>query len=367
MVSRGAHAVMMGGRSGTRQLIGLDLIRFAAAFMVMGLHLGAHTVLAPFTRSGWVGVQVFFVLSGFVIAYTAAEASAGKFFRNRVVRLMPSIWLCGSITALALWLHGGPPHLASLYVRTLALWPFGPWVDDVYWTLPIEVAFYALIFGLLALGAFKRVEWLFAALCLASGAYWIARLGSHLALLSPVATELATALLLRHGAFFALGGTLWAASRQGWTASRAAIALACVVIGAVEIVVDHAGYGHYRMFAAPALIWALFLAAIVFSIWRATLLQGWLGRHGEAIRLVGLATYPLYLLHNHIGVMLRDAMAPEVSPVAAALLAGVAAVAAAVAVAKWAEPAMQRPLRQVLTAVSSFPGRGRTPVKAPAD
>jgi peptidoglycan/LPS O-acetylase OafA/YrhL len=51
-----------------RQLLGLDLIRFSAAFMVLAFHLCAGTALGPLTRWGWVGVEIFFVLSGFVIA-----------------------------------------------------------------------------------------------------------------------------------------------------------------------------------------------------------------------------------------------------------------------------------------------------------
>src|SRR6185437_224924 len=121
----------------SRQLVGLDLIRFSAAAMVVAFHLFAGTALAPNTRWGWVGVEVFFVLSGFVIAYSAAASSAGRFLRNRAVRLMPAVWLCGSATA-AMWLvRGGEPELGRRYLDTLVLWPTGPWVDPVYWTLPV--------------------------------------------------------------------------------------------------------------------------------------------------------------------------------------------------------------------------------------
>src|SRR6185312_3999042 len=100
-----------------RQLVGLDLIRFSAAFMVMAFHLTGKTPLAATAAWGWVGVEVFFVLSGFVIAYTAADATSGRFLRNRIVRLMPSVWLCGTITAVFFLFHGGITHLGSRYLR----------------------------------------------------------------------------------------------------------------------------------------------------------------------------------------------------------------------------------------------------------
>ena len=46
--------------------------------------------LTPIAWVGWVGVEIFFELSGFVIAYSAEGASAFVFFRSRFFRLMPA-------------------------------------------------------------------------------------------------------------------------------------------------------------------------------------------------------------------------------------------------------------------------------------
>ena len=96
-----------------RQIYGLDLIRFCAALLVVGHHLGFmiwvrniadmhYRYLGPYTWAGWTGVEIFFVLSGFVIAYSADRASASSFARSRFVRLYPAAWICSSITAAAL-------------------------------------------------------------------------------------------------------------------------------------------------------------------------------------------------------------------------------------------------------------------------
>ena len=88
---------------------GLDLLRFAAAFSVMVYHLAFWSWAFPagqvalaskgvanfqdwplITSAGWIGVQIFFVISGFVIATSAANATATRFFISRFTRLVPS-------------------------------------------------------------------------------------------------------------------------------------------------------------------------------------------------------------------------------------------------------------------------------------
>lgn len=315
--------------------------------MVLAFHLCTGTALAPYTRWGWIGVEVFFVLSGFVIAYTAAGSSAGRFARNRVVRLMPAVWFCGTITALAWGIHGGLPDLGLRYLATLTLWPTGPWVDGAYWTLPVEVAFYALVFIALALRAFRYVEGLFATLCIASGAYWMTRLAGY----AFVPSELATGVLLAHGCYFALGGALWAASTKGWTVSRVATATVSLGAGALQIVFVAHGAGG-RSIIAPELVWLAAVSGIVFSVWEAQLLQAWLGRYSSGIRILGLMTYPLYLLHDDLGNMVRTTL--PVPPLVAIALTGALFIAAAFVVARYVEPAIQTVLRRLL---SGFPTR----------
>ena len=110
-------------------LVAIDLLRFGAASMVMLCHYFGNWALVTrlgvgaggpsglptndWLASGWVGVEIFFVISGYVIALSATNSSAVDFARRRLLRLWPGALVCASITALVLFLAGVPwSHIA---------------------------------------------------------------------------------------------------------------------------------------------------------------------------------------------------------------------------------------------------------------
>src|SRR5689334_12900580 len=87
----------------------------------MWAHATAFPELLPMTWFGWVGVQIFFVISGFVIANSANAVSPIAFARSRVLRLYPAVWLCAPVTLMAWWVAGGETtrHLAGAFFRSM--------------------------------------------------------------------------------------------------------------------------------------------------------------------------------------------------------------------------------------------------------
>src|ERR1700738_3983155 len=92
------------------RLYELDLLRLLAAGSVVAFHftygnhsLGFNPVAYPaavtaVTKYGFLGVQVFFFISGIVILNSASSGSARRFAISRMVRLYPAYWACVTVT-----------------------------------------------------------------------------------------------------------------------------------------------------------------------------------------------------------------------------------------------------------------------------
>ena len=319
---------------------GLDLIRFAAAMMVAFYHFtyvgllqlgepgealaAAFAPARPLTSSLWVAVQIFFVLSGVVIAFSAQGRSAGEFIRRRAARLYPAALICATLTVIV-WPKSDP---VLRWLKSIALWPAGPWVSDVYWTMAVEIAFYVLVAAALAIGGSRWVSRLGYALVLASAAWWglrILNLGAGDAL-RPLLDQVGIVdpiLLFSHGCFFGLGMILFERHAQGPSVRLNLLAALATMTGLAAIIsnalslrsgVDPGIAG----LIVPPLLWLLALAGMLVALALGPPTKP--GRLPLVIRQAGLATYPLYLVHAEIGVTMMLVLEP-IGPLAALVLA----------------------------------------------
>ncbi len=156
----------------------LDILRFFAASAVLFYHyyfIGPlqgywpKTLFIDAAHWGDLGVDLFFVISGFVITLTSEGRSAQAFLAARATRLFPAFVACSAITAtMAIMLPGiSANNIIPRWIATLTYFPqfFGveP-LSSVYWTLAIEIQFYALVALLIASGIWKsrndQILWL---------------------------------------------------------------------------------------------------------------------------------------------------------------------------------------------------------------
>jgi peptidoglycan/LPS O-acetylase OafA/YrhL len=161
------------GKDHTR-LQGLDSLRGIAALAVVLYHYcyGYTTVVGKHTpgldlaaTNGHFGVNLFFIISGFVIFMTLERsAKATDFSVSRFARLWPPYLVCAGFTSLLIVvLNFNPMHLtvgdALLNLPMLNKLLGNVSIDPSYWTLTYEVLFYAgaamIFFGL----KIKRIEW----------------------------------------------------------------------------------------------------------------------------------------------------------------------------------------------------------------
>jgi peptidoglycan/LPS O-acetylase OafA/YrhL len=353
---------------------GIDAIRFVSALFVAVFHLTYRNAEGVWMMPvGWIGVQIFFVISGVVIANSATGATPRRFAVNRVLRLYPAAWIAAAINGALLMMVARPfyqalgvnvvPQLGA-FLRSLTL--FADYhLTSAYWTLPIELAFYGLILLSLAIGGRPRLRWIARCLVFAAAPYLVALLLNTLhAIDAPwldLGYGLKNALLVRHGPYFALGVYIWLhkvghrLERVDVIAIALAAALAALEIFArsSELVGIYARAGGepvglaFLAWSACAMF-AVFALAIWLSVrYNETLVPPLAGR--KILRTAGLMTYPFYLLHEAVGGAVLHALGAGGAPFAARVMLALGATGvAAYLVACWGEPCVRRQLKALL-------------------
>lgn len=150
-------------------LSSLDLLRGLAALAVCYFHfthgnpefLSKSNILYVSGRFGFLGVDVFFVISGFVIPYSMYRGGYylkdfGRFLTKRIVRIEPPYLVSIVLVIFLNWVSTLSPYYRgaafninfealALHLGYLNAFFNFPWVNDVYWTLAIEFQYYLLI------------------------------------------------------------------------------------------------------------------------------------------------------------------------------------------------------------------------------
>jgi peptidoglycan/LPS O-acetylase OafA/YrhL len=284
----------------------LDGLRFVAAMTVVAYHFTAmwHVWRRPpeevFPHQpaayGWLGVYLFFLISGFVICMSSWGRGVGAFLTSRAVRLYPAYWLSViALTAvLAVWPFINRPlgWRDTLLNLTMFHEPLGvPDVTEVYWTLWAELRFYLLFTLLVWWGlTYRRVV----AFCLLwLGAVTVAKAVVDNALVHNV-------LMTRYAPLFTAGIGCYLMYRfrptpmsWGIVVGSFLLSLPAVLYRASSEVADGA--------PAPPRWPVVVLLALCFLLIVAVAL-GWLRWvRGRWLVVLGAMTYPLYLLHLDLG------------------------------------------------------------------
>jgi peptidoglycan/LPS O-acetylase OafA/YrhL len=134
----------------------IDYLRGLAALMVCVCHY-RHTLPEPLSalaKHGEIGVQIFFVISGFIIPYSMEKAGYqlvdfGRFWLKRLVRLQPTFWVALLFTFLlsraSSHFKGGTPAFSFSDLAASAVYWRVPSENPVIWTLIVELKYYLFI------------------------------------------------------------------------------------------------------------------------------------------------------------------------------------------------------------------------------
>lgn len=349
---------------------GLDGLRAVAVLLVVVYHLFP----ASFLRSGFVGVDVFFVISGFLITslLLRERAASGRialraFWTRRARRLLPALALVVTVSATLAWMIGGDV-LVGVGRQVLGAATFSyNWVavadgasyfsgaePELFrnlWSLAVEEQFYVLWPLLLPVLLLVRARWLrvLVALALAAAsALWATALVSGGAGVTRAYYGTDT-----HAFGLLLGVALafWLAGRSGTTGTTARRARGILsdigglvaLAGVVAVAAWPDGASLFPV--VPLLASALTALAIGTAVRRGSLLGTALDV--QPLRWIGERSYGIYLWHWPLVVLLTSAMTGSFLDAAVPVDIGVAALVLTLALSALSYRLLEQPVRRL--------------------
>ncbi len=328
-VSAAVSAPQAAAPAGSRRLVELDVLRFVAAFAVMAFHFMAASrslwdefptklfePVARLTTLGILGVELFFLISGFVILMSVWGHTVGEFAVSRVSRLYPAYWFSVLVIFIMYRFSGvggfDPKLSDGEYLLNLTMFQgaFGVGhAGGVFWSLWVELRFYVLVALFSLVGITLRR-------CLVFLAAW-----TGLALLAEFTQNetLVFVFMPRQAPYFIAGMAFFLIHRFG-ARSGALVPWLMVAAGygmslyaAMERVGERVRLVGIARYPAPPE--AVVVAITLVYLLMAAVALGWL-RWVRWRRLVALGalTYPLYLLHQTVSAVLIPAYRDVVDP-----------------------------------------------------
>ncbi len=249
-------------------------------------------ILSEITKFGYLGVALFFMISGYVITLSATNRSALEFAISRFVRLYPAFWAGVFITCSISILLGSKHYSAGqIFANLTMLHDYLGFedIDGVYWTLQVELKFYGCIFILLLAGLFRYFSaWL---------SVWLFL--TVLYLLTEQPFFMGFFINPNQSCFFIAGVAFYLIHQEGLGKFNTFILLSSLALSTIQ------GFKQASDFminpdltskmVAVLIIWFCYLLFYLLVTERIKL------PNKKIYVLLGGLTYPLYLIHNVAG------------------------------------------------------------------
>ena len=304
----------------------LDVLRGVAVLMVVVYHglywSGAvssnriGTLIIKASVIGWLGVNLFFVLSGFLISGILLDTKGRqsyyrRFYRRRVVRILPAYFLTIAILIVLHSLTLGSTIVALLFLTNYSIFPvvggYGP-----FWSLSVEEQFYLFWPMLVAKVSVRGLTILSVGLCLVEPLLrWLSSSG-HL----PLGDVHASTYLIADNLALGTLAAIFVRSRYGSLRNGLRLGLAMILAGMTILIIGipfgilhrSSGFGSalqttpWNIIFAGTVLTLLSLQTPLFSgIWTAPL------------RFLGYISYGLYLYHLIIFSAIYDRLVRHIS------------------------------------------------------
>ncbi len=343
-------------------------LRGVAAILVVVFHIfelqrlwmsanapGEAVVAGPWAQ-GYAGVDLFFVISGFIMVYITAEAAGGAretaaFLKRRAIRIFPLWWVFCAILMLYYTAQFGAPvpddfngsNPAGYLLKSVFLIPQSAEpILGLGWTLIHEIWFY-LVFAL--------ILWLFPKYKLAALLIWAA-IVFVLAATVPAGVQAANYPKLAASylslEFIAGGLSGWLITRRIYIAPK--LIFAAGIIASVAALCLYTDKDFTQLLWGRVAVFTLPFCAVIYGAVAMEKTEGF--RAPKSVLWLGDVSYSLYLSHILVlGVLIRlwpRLPAPELGSAAGSISFAVAGLAASALVAGAFYYCAERPMLRVM-------------------
>ncbi len=282
----------------------LDALRGIAALAVLMFHF---TLRRPQAALGFYWgvtcVDIFFLMSGFVIFFSLDRIKYWQeFVWKRFVRLYPTYWFCMLLTGSLLFYFydSKSPSYIPFFTRFLAnMTMFQTWfgqkdLDGPYWTMIVELQFYAIMLLLYRLKQLKNFELIGLGILIFCSLYGLDNWHAHLpSLFGFLSTHFP---ILNHFPVFYAGVLFYLGMKEGFSNQRVLLLLASFTVQL--ILFDDGGRSHsYISFGKYIIAMSLY-----YGLFTLFVKQGLNFIAQKPFLFLGKISYPMYLIHQFLGL-----------------------------------------------------------------
>lgn len=303
----------------------IDLLRFLAALSVVCYHYTyrGHAAdnysplffpaIGNITKYGYLGVELFFIISGYVVLLSAQGKMVQQFFVSRVTRLYPAFWVACTLTFAVKHIYSTElinMHVTSFLQADIKQYGFNMTMlqgffgvvdmDSAYWSLTLEITFYFIIAILIGFKLLKHLDWFLSA--------WLVYTALP-SLAHQYNSPFAQLFFPVFAPYFIAGMVFYLIQKsQGRTCWRYLMLIISYLL-AIRMAVGqaHGLNDKFHDYFSPAVVICIitcFFGLFLLIAFRRINLE-----HYAWLAWLGELTYPLYLVHSDVGFIIFHLLA----------------------------------------------------------
>lgn len=307
--------------STSKRIYQIDLFRFIAAMSVVLYHylyrgyaaddfsLLDFSEIGEYFKYGYLGVDLFFIISGFVIALSIKHNSLVKFVISRFTRLYPAYWLSLTLTFLVIVFFGSPRFSATINQFLSNLTMFQNYlriesIEGVYWSLFIELKFYMIMALFLFIRRFRNINFDYLVIV------WLSLTVLNLFIVeSPVFKVLNYLMMFNWSSYFIGGILFFQIYKNGNSLNRAILLLISFVVSIYIANLRLEGL-ETRFNSEFSSIIVSVVIGVFYALMYLVSTDKLKAINSPNLVKIGMLTYPLYLIHQFVGYIIFNNLSP---------------------------------------------------------